>query len=46
MAVQGMPAKSILREAASFDTIGNAFFALTMHAIPAGWRCAPGWPRF
>jgi hypothetical protein len=27
----------VLKEAASFDTVGNALFALTTHALPAGW---------
>ncbi len=22
----------------SYDTVGNSYFALTIHAIPAGWR--------
>lgn len=30
-------ARSILKEEASFDTVGNALFALTTHALPAGW---------
>ena len=25
-------------QVSSFDTVGNAYFALTIHAIPAGWR--------
>lgn len=31
------PASSILKEEASFDTVGNALFGLTTHALPAGW---------
>ena len=27
----------VLKEAASYDTVGNALFALTTHALPAGW---------
>lgn len=27
----------LLKESASYDTVGNAYFSLTMHAIPAGW---------
>ena len=28
---------SVLKETASYDTVGNALFALTTHALPAGW---------
>lgn len=35
---KGMKAASILKETASFDTVGNGYFALVSHAIPAGWR--------
>ncbi|KAG6556285.1 hypothetical protein Mapa_002226 [Marchantia paleacea] len=28
----------LLKEWSSYDTEGNAYFALTQHAIPAGWR--------
>lgn len=31
------PPWSILKEEASFDTVGNALFGLTTHALPAGW---------
>ena len=31
------PSRSILKEEASFDTVGNALFGLTTHALPAGW---------
>ncbi len=31
------PGPPVLKEAASFDTVGNALFALTTHALPAGW---------
>lgn len=33
-----MPAEWILRETSSYDTLGNAFFSLTEHAIPLRWR--------
>jgi uncharacterized SAM-binding protein YcdF (DUF218 family) len=35
---QGIPAEKMLRETASYDTIGNAFFSATIHAIPCAWR--------
>lgn len=28
----------MLKEVASYDTIGNGYFAATIHAIPAQWR--------
>ena len=34
----------MLKEASSYDTIGNGFFALTIHAIPAAWRHATRQP--
>ena len=34
----GVPAAQIVTETASFDTIGNAFFARTMHTDVRGWR--------
>lgn len=34
----GVPADSILKDTASMDTIGNAYFSLTMHAIPREWK--------
>lgn len=34
----GVPAEQILVEASSYDTIGNAFFARTIHTDPAGLR--------
>ncbi|KAK9805118.1 hypothetical protein WJX73_010900 [Symbiochloris irregularis] len=41
LAEQGVPRLQLYRETASYDTIGNAYFCCTMHAIPAGWRqCA------
>ena len=36
--VQGVEPGHLLKEASSYDTIGNGFFAATIHAIPAGWR--------
>lgn len=33
-----VPAAHLLKETSSYDTVGNAYFALTMHALPAGWR--------
>ena len=38
--LKGADARSLLKEASSYDTIGNGYFALTIHAVPAGWRCA------
>ncbi len=34
----GVPAEKILIETSSYDTIGNAFFARTIHTDPAGLR--------
>lgn len=34
----GVPAGRILKETASYDTVGNAYFVLTIHAIPSQWR--------
>lgn len=34
----GYPAQFVLTETASYDTIGNAYFARTIHTDPAGWR--------
>lgn len=34
----GIPARRIFIEAASWDTVGNAYFARTIHCEPAGWR--------
>ena len=36
--LQGVKDNQILKEVASYDTIGNAYFAATIHAIPATWR--------
>ncbi|KAK9848231.1 hypothetical protein WJX84_002481 [Apatococcus fuscideae] len=38
LVAQGAPRHGMLKEMASYDTIGNAFFALTIHAIPLQWR--------
>lgn len=38
LAARGVPASSIALEAASFDTIGNAWFSRTMHAEPRRLR--------
>jgi uncharacterized SAM-binding protein YcdF (DUF218 family) len=27
-----------LQEVSSFDTVGNAYFSLMIHVVPAGWR--------
>eukprot|EP00798_Chlamydomonas_sp_ICE-L_P030408 gene30408-35413_t len=35
---KGCSAQSLLKEVSSYDTVGNAYFALTIHAIPANWR--------
>ena len=33
-----VPASCILKETASYDTIGNAYFSIKSHVLPAGWR--------
>lgn len=35
---QGVKPSKLLAEAASWDTIGNAYFSRVVHAQPAGWR--------
>jgi hypothetical protein len=35
---KGFPAERIYIEVASWDTVGNAYFARTMHTDPSGWR--------
>lgn len=35
---KGVPAKHLLKEVSSYDTVGNAYFSLVIHALPAGWR--------
>ena len=37
---RGVPAAHLLKEACSYDTVGNGYFSLLIHALPAGWRCA------
>lgn len=34
----GVPASSLLKESASADTLGNAWFGLMTHGLPAGWQ--------
>jgi uncharacterized SAM-binding protein YcdF (DUF218 family) len=34
---QGIPARQIRLETASYDTVGNAYFAKLLHVDPAGW---------
>lgn len=34
---KGVPANSLLKDTASMDTIGNAYYSLCLHAIPRGW---------
>jgi hypothetical protein len=33
-----VPASALLKDTASMDTIGNAYFSLMLHAAPRGWR--------
>jgi uncharacterized SAM-binding protein YcdF (DUF218 family) len=35
---RGVPAVDLLKETQSSDTVGNGYFSLLMHALPAGWR--------
>lgn len=35
---QGVEPLSIFKEVSSHDTVGNAYFAMTIHALPAGWK--------
>ena len=35
---QGVAPADIVKETSSYDTVGNAYFAATIHCIPAGWR--------
>jgi uncharacterized SAM-binding protein YcdF (DUF218 family) len=35
---RGADATQLLKETSSYDTVGNAYFSLTMHAVPAAWR--------
>ncbi len=38
--LQGVPAEHVLKEVSSYDTVGNAYFSLVIHALPADWRYA------
>ena len=38
LTMQGIRAERILKETASYDTVGNGYFATTIHALPAQWR--------
>lgn len=35
---RGVPSLDLLKETSSYDTVGNAYFSLTMHVLPAGWH--------
>lgn len=35
---RGVPAAHLLKEIHSYDTVGNGYFSLLIHALPAGWR--------
>ncbi|KAG2432291.1 hypothetical protein HYH02_013014 [Chlamydomonas schloesseri] len=35
---RGADPQLLLKEVSSYDTVGNAYFSLTIHALPAGWR--------
>ena len=35
---RGVPATAVLKDTASMDTIGNAYYSLCLHAIPLGWK--------
>ena len=35
---RNVPASCILKETSSYDTIGNAYFSIKTHVLPAGWR--------
>lgn len=39
---RGVPAVDLLKEAQSYDTVGNGYFSLLQHALPAGWRWVGG----
>lgn len=34
----GVPPQALLKETASYDTIGNGYFAATVHALPRRWQ--------
>jgi len=33
-----VPPRDLLKETSSYDTVGNAYFSVSMHVVPAGWR--------
>jgi len=35
---RGVCPTKIIKETSSYDTIGNAYFSLVIHALPLGWR--------
>lgn len=35
---RNVPASCILKETSSYDTVGNAYYSLVIHAIPADWH--------
>lgn len=35
---KGIPGDAILKDTSSMDTIGNAYFSLTTHAVPKNWK--------
>eukprot|EP00887_Chlorella_sp_A99_P002365 scaffold10.g2365.t1 len=39
---RGVPPGALLKEVQSYDTVGNGYFSALIHAVPAGWRRAPG----
>ena len=41
---RGVPAGDLLKETQSCDTVGNGYFSLLQHALPAGWRCGRAGP--
>ncbi|PNH10615.1 hypothetical protein TSOC_002646 [Tetrabaena socialis] len=38
LVARGADPATLLKEVSSYDTVGNAYFSLTIHALPAGWR--------
>lgn len=37
---QHVPARDVLKEVSSYDTVGNGYFSAMIHAVPSGWRNA------
>eukprot|EP00191_Tetraselmis_sp_GSL018_P007314 CAMPEP_0177607178 /NCGR_PEP_ID=MMETSP0419_2-20121207/17765_1 /TAXON_ID=582737 /ORGANISM="Tetraselmis sp., Strain GSL018" /LENGTH=287 /DNA_ID=CAMNT_0019101715 /DNA_START=12 /DNA_END=871 /DNA_ORIENTATION=- len=35
---KGCQPSAVLKEASSYDTVGNGYFSLTIHAIPSAWK--------